>query len=108
MTKIQATRSSGNVFADIGIENPDEAMLKAQIVSAIRDIIKHKKLTQAAAGDLIGLAQPDLSKLLRGQTAGFALERLFKFLRALGNDIEIKVSNVDPDKREGKLLLRVA
>jgi predicted XRE-type DNA-binding protein len=102
------TRGSGNVFADLGIANPDEAMLKAQIVTALRDIIKDKGLTQTAAADLIGAAQPDLSKLLRGQTSGFTLERLFKFLRVLGSDIEIKVSHSNRDEREGRLQLRVA
>ena len=58
-------KSSGNVFADLGLENADELMLKAEIVSEIARLMKLKKLTQAKAAMLTGTAQPDLSNLLR-------------------------------------------
>jgi predicted XRE-type DNA-binding protein len=88
-TKI--TRSSGNVFRDIGLPNPDEHALKAKIVSFIGDVIEMYGLSQTEAAKRIGIAQPDLSKLLRGQFAGFSLERLLGAVNALGTDFEIKL-----------------
>ncbi len=58
--------SSGNIFADLGLPNADDLLLKAQIVSEIFRLMKLKKLTQAEAATLTGVAQPDLSNLLRG------------------------------------------
>jgi predicted XRE-type DNA-binding protein len=102
--KIKSTTSSGNVFADLGLPNA-EHLVKADIVIAIASLIKSKGLTQAQASKLIGLAQPDVSKLLRGHFAGYSFERLFGFLRALGNDVEIKVIAT---KKEGHLYLEMA
>ena len=93
------TKSSGNVFADIGLPDSDEHMVKAEIVMGIASQIKAKKLTQAEAAKLMGLAQPDVSKLLRGQFAGYSFERLFGYLKALGNNVEIKVVTAKRKKR---------
>jgi len=103
--KIKSTKSSGNVFADLGLPNAEEHLVKADIVIAIASLIKSKGLTQVQASKLIGLAQPDVSKLLRGHFAGYSFERLFGFLRALGNDVEIKVIAT---KKEGHLYLEMA
>jgi predicted XRE-type DNA-binding protein len=105
--KIKSTRSSGNVFADLGLPNAQEHLVKADMVIAIASLIKSKGLTQAQASTLIGLAQPDVSKLLRGHFAGYSFERLFGFLRALGNDVEIKLSPTKKEK-EGHLSVAVA
>ena len=101
------TKSSGNVFADLGLPNADEHLVKAEIVLGIADRVKTKSLTQAQVAKLIGLAQPDVSKLLRGHFAGYSFERLFGFLRALGNDVEIKVVATKKEK-EGHLHLEMA
>jgi predicted XRE-type DNA-binding protein len=85
------TRSSGNVFADIGLENPDEHMLKAEIAVLIGRLINRQGLTQTAAAVKVGMAQSDISRILRGQLSGYSLERLFAIVRALGQDVEIKV-----------------
>jgi predicted XRE-type DNA-binding protein len=90
--KPKSRKSSGNVFADLGLPNADEHLIKADIVIAIADIIKAKGLTQAEASKLIGLAQPDVSKLLRGHFTGYSFERLFGFLTALGENVKIAVS----------------
>ncbi len=84
MSKPKSTKSSGNIFADLGIANADEHLAKADIVIAIASLIKSKGLTQAQASKLIGLAQPDVSKLMRGYFAGYTYDRLFGFLIALG------------------------
>src|SRR4029077_7097336 len=89
--KIKVTKSSGNIFADIGIPNADEHFVKAEIVLDIAARIKAKKLTQAQAAKIMALSQPDVSKLLRGNFAGYTLDRLFSFLRALGNDVRIQI-----------------
>src|SRR5437588_12152127 len=84
-------RGSGNVFADLGIPNPDLALAKAQLVQRIRDLIAERKLTQAKAAELLGLDQPKVSALVRGRVEGYTLDRLFRFLNALGQRVEITV-----------------
>ncbi len=101
-----ATISSGNVFADLGFENPAEAKLKADLVIGITHEIERRRLSQADAGRIMGLSQPDVSKMLRGRVSGFSLERLFAFTRALGGDVEITVRRAEPI-RTGRLNLRV-
>lgn len=86
------TKSSGNVFADIGIVNPEEALIKAQLACQINDLIKQKRLTQKAAAQLLGVDQPKISALSKGSLSGFSLERLFRFLSMLGQVITIKVT----------------
>jgi predicted XRE-type DNA-binding protein len=90
--KIRSKKSSGNVFADLGLPNADEHLIKADIVIAIAERIRAKRLTQAEASKLIGLAQPDVSKLLHGHFTGYSFERLFGFLTALGENVKIAVS----------------
>ena len=84
-------RSSGNVFADLALANPDELLAKAQLVHRICDIIAERKLTQTQAARLLGIDQPKVSALIRGKLDGFSLDRLFRFLNALGRDVEIVV-----------------
>jgi predicted XRE-type DNA-binding protein len=102
--KSKITQSSGNIFADLGLENPQEHYVKAHLVMLISKMIESQRLTQGQAASLIGLRQPDMSKLLRGKFGGFSLERLLKFVRALGSDVEIKIKPSHP-KQEGKILV---
>lgn len=99
MKKPASTKSSGNVFADLGLPNADEHLIKAEIALGIAARIKSKGLTQAQASKLIGLAQPDVSKLLRGQFSGYSYERLFGFLVALGERVKIEVSDAKTKKQ---------
>src|SRR5258708_93748 len=101
-SKVRSTKSSGNVFADLGLPNADEHFVKAEIVIGIAARIKSKGLTQAEAAKLIGLAQPDVSKLLRGHFTGYSFERLFGFLTALGERVKIEVS-VAKTKKEARV-----
>jgi predicted XRE-type DNA-binding protein len=87
--KVQA--SSGNVFADLGLANADELLIKAELVRQISNSIDAKSLTQTEAAKLLGIDQPKVSALLNGKLSGFSTERLFKFLNALGSDVEIRV-----------------
>src|ERR1700733_13527753 len=83
--------SSGNVFADLGLPNPDELLAKAELVRRICEIIAEKKLTQAKAAALLGIDQPKISALIRGKFDGFSSDRLFRFLNTLGQEVEILV-----------------
>jgi len=81
---IAVTASSGNVFADLGFAEPEEELTKAQLASHIRQVIKRRRLTQVAAGALMGVDQPKVSALLNGRLANFSSERLMRLLTALG------------------------
>lgn len=89
--EIEHEESSGNIFADLGVANPEDALAKSQIVLEINKIIKKKKLTQSKVAKILGIAQPKVSLLLRGYLKSFSLERLFRFLNDLGQDIYIKI-----------------
>lgn len=95
---IEYTESSGNVFADLGIPNPEEALAKAEIAMKINGVIKKKKLTQAKAAQILKISQPKISLLLRGRLADFSLERMLRFLNDLGQDVYISIV---PSSRSG-------
>jgi predicted XRE-type DNA-binding protein len=88
-TKIEA--SSGNVFADLGLPNPEQELIKAGLTLEIYGILKARKLTQTQAGKILGIPQPHVSDLMRGRARAFSTERLTEFLAALGHDVEIRV-----------------
>jgi len=88
------TKSSGNVYADMGYRNADEHALKAEFVRRIAAVMKEQELTQSAAARRLGIEQPDVSKMLRGHFRQFSVERLMRFLVALGQDVEIVVRPV--------------
>ena len=85
-------KGSGNVFADLGFPNAEEMLAKAELARQINDLIRTKKLTQIKAAKLLDIDQPKISSLYRGKLSGFSLERLFKFLTILGQDVTIKVT----------------
>ncbi|MDZ7957357.1 MAG: helix-turn-helix transcriptional regulator [Aulosira sp. DedQUE10] len=89
--KIKVQASSGNIFADLGLANSQELLIKAELVRQISELITAHKLTQIEAAKCLGIDQPKISALLRGQLSGFSIERLFRFLNALGSDVEIRV-----------------
>jgi len=86
-----AETSSGNVFADIGLANADEHLVKAKLVYKIDGLMKARRLKQAEAARLFGVKQPDVSKMLRGDFRQFSVERLMRFLVALDQDVQIVV-----------------
>jgi predicted XRE-type DNA-binding protein len=95
---------SDNVFADLGRPDADEHLIKAGLVIRIGKIIRGRGLTQSATANLMGIDQPKVSAMLAGQFRGYSVERLMRFLVALGQDVEIVVK---PGKR-GVAQLRVA
>jgi predicted XRE-type DNA-binding protein len=90
-TKPDVKLSSGNVFKDLDVASPEEALAKAELTSRIAEIIASKGLTQAAAAAILGIDQPKVSALLRGRLSGFSTERLMRFLTALGSNVQIVV-----------------
>jgi predicted XRE-type DNA-binding protein len=99
-------KGSGNVFKDLGLENADELLLKAEMISEISELLKQRKLTQADAAKLTGIAQPDLSGLLRGRIKGFSIERLLMMLNAFGRDVEVIVRPAPRSRKQGGITFR--
>ena len=84
-------RGSANVFSDLGLPDADAHLLKAELVSRIDGIVRQRRITQTEAARLLGLSQPDVSRLLRGDFRQYSLERLLRLLTALGRDIDIVI-----------------
>lgn len=87
--KVQA--SSGNIFADLELANPDELLIKAELVRQISKLIDTKSLNQTEVAKILDIDQPKVSALLNGKLSGFSMSRLFRFLNALGSNVEIRV-----------------
>lgn len=88
--------SSGNVFADLGLPHPEQALLRSKLAIEIRHIIEAKGLTQAEAAKIVGVSQPKISEITRGRVADYSVERLLRMINKLGYDVELQVS---PRKR---------
>ena len=95
--------SSGNVFADLNLHNPDKMLIKAELVRQIGEIINKQNLTQIETTELLGIDQPKVSALLRGKITDFSLERLFRFLNALDRDVEIVVKSKPKTRKEAQI-----
>ena len=84
-------RGSGNVFADLDLPDADAHLVKAELVSHIEEIVSQRGIIQTEAARLLGLSQPEVSRLLRGDFREYSLERLFRLLITLGRDVEIVI-----------------
>jgi predicted XRE-type DNA-binding protein/phage-related protein len=93
------TLGSGNVFADIAARDPEEMLVKAQLSGQIVDIIRSRGLTQTAAAKLLGVDQPKVSQLFRGDIRQYTIDRLVRFVTLLQHDVEIRVG---AKRRRGK------
>jgi predicted XRE-type DNA-binding protein len=102
-TGIKVTASSGNVFADMGLAEPEEELTKAQLASHIRQVIRRQRLTQVAAAVLMGIDQPKVSALFNGRLANFSSERLMRLLTALGQDVDITVRAKPRNRAQGRI-----
>jgi predicted XRE-type DNA-binding protein len=96
---------SGNVFADLGLPRPEEALAKAELAHKIVTIIRSRRLTQAQAAEILGVDQPKISALSRGRLSGFSVERLLRFLMLLGHDVEITVKSRPRSRNQARLLV---
>ena len=106
--KVRVTRGSGNVFADLGLPNPEERLAKAGLASEIERIIRERGLSQANAAKVLGIDQPKISALRNGRLSGFSVERLIRFLNALDRDVEIVVKAKPRSRQRGQLLVKAA
>jgi predicted XRE-type DNA-binding protein len=104
---IEVEVGSGNVFADLGLPDAEERLLKAELVFRIAQLIDQKKLTQAIVAERTGLDQPKVSRLLRGHLDGFSADRLFAILNRLGHSVEVRISAKEraPEKSHTRVLL---
>ena len=100
---IEVEQGSGNVFADIGLPNPEERLAKASLAFRIAGVIRARRLTQANAARILKIDQPKISRLLRGQLSGFSAERLMQFLALLGRDVEIVIKRKPRSRRQGRV-----
>jgi predicted XRE-type DNA-binding protein len=89
--QIEVDQGSGNVFADLGLPDAEELLVKAATASRLIDLINGLGMTQAQVAEVLDIDQPKVSALLRGHLRGFSLERLLHFLMALDQDVDIVV-----------------
>lgn len=104
---VDVTPSSGNIFADLGLPEPEEHLLKAQLAVQINRFIEQKGWTQVQAAEVIELPQPKVSLLLRGRLDGFSVERLLTILRRLGHGVEIRIAKEEQAPEETRVLVLV-
>ena len=81
-----------NVYTDLGLPDAEEMLVKAQLATKIGEIIKKRKLTQVMAAELLGMPQPKLSNMLRGQFRGVSEAKMLECLTRLGRNVEIVVT----------------
>lgn len=95
---------SGNVFADLGLDDAPELKLKAVIAGQVNSILRHRHLTQQQAAELLGVAQPKVSALKAGKLHGFSLEKLLDFMLKLDREVEIGFRKVPASQVAGYYL----
>ena len=105
---VEVHEGSGNVFADLGLPDADELLLKANLTAELRRLIAERKLTQTKAAAILGIAQADLSKLLRGSIRGYSVARLMAFLTAFNQDVEVIVRPHDRAGESGRITFTLA
>lgn len=94
MTKIEKGRD--NIYEDLSVENAEDMLVKAKLVTKIREILKTKNLKQQEAAKILEIPQPKLSKMLRGQFRGISEVKMLECLTRLGRDVKIVIG---PDLR---------
>lgn len=104
---VTVSESSSNVFSDLGLPDAELHLMKADLVSRIEAIVRERRLTQTKAAALLGLSQPDVSRLLRGNFREYSVDRLLRLLMLLGRDVEIRVHKPRP-ARAGRLRIEAA
>ena len=99
MSKIE--KGSMNVYADLGVSDADEMLVKAQLAAKIAEIIRLRKLTQTQASSLLGMSQPKLSNMLRGRFRGISESKMIACMTLLGRDVQIVVKPVSRTRKTG-------
>lgn len=99
---------SGNVFADLGLPDPEEALAKAGLAQAIAETIDRRGLPQDEAAKIMRLDQPKVSAIVRGRLSGFTQDRPTRCVLALGNDVEITIRARASSSAAGHLAVTLA
>jgi predicted XRE-type DNA-binding protein len=100
----EITRSSGNVFADLGFADAGDRQTKIRLAMAINHILQRRGLSQGRASEVLGINQPKVSALSKYRLDGFSVERLMRFLTSLNQDVEIIIRNKPRARRPDGLL----
>lgn len=95
-----------NIFAEIGVPDAETHFLKAKLVGEIVRLVRERKLTQSAAGALMGISQPEVSRMFKGHFRKYSVERLMTLLTALDRDVEILVRARDGEGERGRITVR--
>ena len=98
--EIEIHEGSGNVFADLGLEDADELYTRAKIGVQVLTIIKERKLKQREAAELLDIKQPDVSLLMRGRFNRFSTERLLDFLKRLNQEVTLLIRSRDASTQQ--------
>lgn len=106
-TEVAVEMGTGNVYADLGYSSADSMLIKAQLVTKIGDIVRERGLTQVEAAKTLGLTQPKVSKLLKGQFRGISEQKLLECLTRLGKDVQITIRRAARNGA-GRLAVRFA
>jgi predicted XRE-type DNA-binding protein len=101
MTMSKIEKGSMNVFADLGVADAEEMLVKAQLAAKIAEIIKLRNLTQTQAASLLGMTQPKLSNMLRGRFRGISEAKMLECMTLLGRDVQIVVKPVSRSRKTG-------
>ncbi len=101
--KIKVEWGSDNIFADLGFADAEERLLKANIVSELHRLKNARGLTQVKTGKLLGISQPEVSRLFRGHFDEYSVERLMRFMTAFGRDVEIVTRPSKGARKQGKI-----
>jgi len=104
---------SGNVFVDLGLQNPNERQLRVQLAVRLNDLLEKEGLTQAATAKRFGIAQPHVSELKNYKLSRFSSERLLHYITLLDRDVEIfirpRVATLPlPDTKSGSVMVWAA
>jgi predicted XRE-type DNA-binding protein len=101
----EITIGSDNIFADLGLENAEEMMVKAKLARQIYVCITERQLSQIEAANILGIDQPKVSNLINGKLVAFSIERLFRFLNALDRDVEITIKAKSSENNSAKVII---
>ena len=104
----EITPSSGNVFSDLGLPDAVEKQARVRLAVAINQALRERRLSQTRAATVLDVSQPKISALANYQLKGFSVERLMRFLNALGHDVEIVVRKKPRSRRNGRVRVTAA
>jgi predicted XRE-type DNA-binding protein len=100
--------SSTNVYADLGMPDAEEMLIKAQLAAKIGEIIKRRRLTQSKASEIMGIPQPKVSALLRGQFRGISEAKMLDAIASLGREVRIVIGPSRPKSKPGHVELEIS